>query len=373
MVPKGKEEKAKGLFSPAAIRGSTKYGGAGKCSETLFTGLRLSEGSMKVLTEAGNHGLARSTWSTYSTAERMLAMCGKQRGIDMALPLSEGKLLEFIGWLIEVRKLKAGTINSYISGMRQLHLLRGMDPPMLRTNLVKFVLKGKKNMDDIKDRATPAVKRLPMTMPMMRLLKEVTRIWDATIMEKLLMWTVATLAFHGAFRIHELLCKTETEYDPDFALLTGDVKIRPGRGETEDRFLEVKLKCPKESKTGKAVVLEVYETKGTLCPVKAFERWECRTVTKAGLPLFRDESGTPLTGARMNRWLKERLKEHVDYRKGKFTSHSFRIGLATTMGTEGFSAADIKEAGRWSSNAYELYMKLPRVKRASVAKAIGKL
>lgn len=373
MVTRQKGGRIEEAFSPVAVKGSTKYGGAGKCSGSLFTGFKLSEGTMKVLTEAGNHGLAKSTWSTYNTAERMLAMCSKQRSTDMALPLSEEKLLEFIGWLIEVRKLKSGTINSYISGMRQLHLLRGMEPPTLRTNLVKFLLRGKKHMDDIKDRQSNSVKRLPMTMTMMRLLKEETRAWDATIMEKLLMWAVATLAFHGAFRIHELLCRTEAEFDPDFALLTGDVKIKPGQGDTADRFLEVKLKCPKESKTGKVVVLEVYETKGTLCPVKAFERWESRTVTKNGLPLFRDEHGTPVTGARMNRWLKNRLKGHVDYKTGKFTSHSFRIGLATTMGTEGFSAADIKEAGRWSSNAYELYMKLPRVKRASVAKAISKL
>ena len=360
-------------FSPLARKGSTKYGNSGKCSETLFSGFKLSEGTMKVLTEAGNHGLARSTWSTYNTAERMLALCSSQRKKAMTFPLSEENLLEFVGWLMEVRKLKAGTINSYLSGIRQLHILKGMEPPQLRTSLVKFVLKGRKNLDNLEERKNETVKRLPITMAVMRLLKEKIRAWEATIMTKLLMWTVATIAFHGAFRIHELLCRTETEFDPDFALLTGDIKIKPGRDNKDDRILEIKIKCPKESKAGKAVILEIYETKGSLCPVKAFDRWESRTTKCIGLPLFREESGSILTGAKMNRWLKGRLEGHVDYTKGKFTSHSFRIGLATTMGTEGFCEADIKEAGRWSSNAYELYMKLPRVKRSSVAKAISKL
>ena len=333
----------------------------------------LSEGTRKALIEAGNYGLARNTWSTYNTAERMLAMCGKHRNKPMELPLSNTDLREFIGWLMVVRKLKAGTIGSYLSGIRQLHILKGMEVPQTRTNLVKFVLKGKKNMENIANRTKPSARRLPITMNTLRLLKEKTRCWEAHIMQKLLMWAIATIAFHGAFRIHELLCRTETEFDPDFALLSEDVKLKKrGTGE-RGRYLEIKLKCPKESKTGKAVVLEVYETQGKLCPVKAFERWMTRTDIEAGLPLFRDEQGTPVTGARMNKWLKDRLEGHVDYSQGKFTAHSFRIGLATTLGTLAFTESDIKEAGRWSSNAYQLYMKLPQVKRAAVAKKIAEI
>ena len=357
-------------IDPIAKVGSSKYGNNGKCSRTLFEGLNISESTKEVLIEAGNHGLARSTWSTYNTAERMLATCSKQRQRRMELPLSKEDLLEFIGWLIEVRKLKAGSINSYLSGLRQLHILKGMEAPMLRTDLVKFVLKGKKNMENIVTRKGEVVARLPITMNTMRLLKEKTRSWEASIEDKLLMWTIATLAFHGAFRIHELLCRTETEFDPDFALLSEDVKVKQ---KGDGKVLEVKIKCPKESKTGKAVILEVYETKGKLCPVKAFERWTSVSSAARGLPLFRNKFGTPITGAKMNKWLRSRLEGHVNYSEGKFTSHSFRIGLATTLGTLGFSEADIKEAGRWSSNAYQLYMKLPQVKRAAVAKKIAEL
>lgn len=356
-----------------ARRGSTKYGPIGKCSGTLFKDFKLSAGSLAALTDAGDHGLAKSTWSTYNTAERLLAMCSKQRNKTMDLPLSEESLLEFVGWLLEVRKVKAGTVNSYLSGLRQLHILKGMDPPQIRSHLMKFVLKGRKNKDNIEERKTGLGKRLPMTMTMMRLLKESIRLWDVPISQKLLMWSVATMAFHGAFRIHELLCQIESEFDPDFALLTGDVKILPSRDDKMTRILEVKLKSPKENRSGKAVIIEIYETKGTLCPVKAFERWAAKVVHTTGLPLFRGDTGTPLTGAKLNRWLHGRLEGYVDFKKGTFTSHSFRIGLATTMATMGFNKDDIKEAGRWSSNAYKVYMKLPHVKRARIAKMIKDL
>jgi hypothetical protein len=356
-------------FTPASVKGS-KYGNKNRISDILFQGLNLSEGTKRVLAEAGEHGLASSTWSSYKTAERLLAMCQKDRNKSMCLPLGQESLLEFIGWLIEVRKLKTGSINSYLSGIRHLHILKGMDPPQLRSSMVKFLLKGKKNQDSIKSRESDEGKRLPMTMDMMRILKVKIRSWEVTIMQKLLMWAIATLAFHGAFRIHEILCKTETEFDPDFSLLTEDVKIV--QSELGD-VMVVTLKCPKESKAGKAVVIEVYETHGTLCPVKAFQRWKARTTTEGKLPLFRMEDGTPVTGGKMNKWLHDRLDGVVDYAKGKYTTHSFRIGLATTLGTLGFSDADVKEAGRWSSNAFELYMKLPRVRRAQVAKRIASL
>ena len=205
------------------------------------------------------------------------------------------------------------------------------------------------------------------------LLKETTKEWKEEMVTKLLMWAICTLAFHGAFRIHELLCKTETEYDPDFTLLAEDVKVRCNGNKSGEKFLEVKLKCPKESTTGKATIVEVYESKGTLCPVKAFERWAARTNLDRGYPLFRDSTGVPVTGSKLNKWMRNRLGKHIDYKKGKFSSHSFRSGLATTMGAKGFSEDDIKEAGRWSSSAYEIYVKLPRRKREGVAKKIGKL
>jgi hypothetical protein len=139
------------------------------------------------------------------------------------------------------------------------------------------------------------------------------------------------------------------------------------------RRIEIKLKCPKENRSGKEVTVDIFESGGTLCPVKAFTRWQNRIKPEDELPIFRDDKGIPVMGRKMNSWLKKLLEKHVDYDKARFTSHSFRIGLATTLGTLGFSTDDIKEAGRWSSNAYQVYMRLPRQQRLAVAEKISKL
>ena len=41
------------------------------------------------------------------------------------------------------------------------------------------------------------------------------------------------------------------------------------------------------------------------------------------------------------------------------------------MGKMGYTDAEIKAVGRWSSNAFETYMKLPRTKRSKMARDIG--
>jgi len=354
-------------FTPIATPGSSKYGNRNKCVNRLLSNFDISDSAKAVLEAAGDFSLARSTWNTYETAERMILRCSKDIGRKIEYPMSDSDILEFVGWLLNKRKVKAKTVDSYLAGVRQLHILRGMEPPKFRTELVKFILRGQQHKDNIADRQKTG--RLPMTIQVMKLLKNAIAEWEVKAERKMLVWAIATLAFHGGFRIHELLSKQECSYDPDFTLLTEDVLLSKSNSE-QTEVMTVRLKCPKEDRTGKPVFVEVYETGGQLCPVKAFKKWQKKTTCQRGLPLFRDETGTPFTGARLNKALKERLQCYISY-DGSFTSHSFRIGLASTLAQQGLADSEVAEAGRWSSRAYELYMKLPRVKRAGAARSIA--
>ena len=99
-------------------------------------------------------------------------------------------------------------------------------------------------------------------------------------------------------------------------LLTEDVIIKKERKEGGEKFLEVKLKCSKENKTGKAVLIEVYESGGTLCPVKAFGRWKTKTTSESGLPAFRETDGTPLTGQNLTNGSKTDWRSTLTTGKG---------------------------------------------------------
>jgi integrase len=324
------------------------------------------------LAKIGSFGLAKSTWSSYRTAERQLLKCQSERKVDMRLPLTQEKTLIFIDWLINERKVKAATVNSYLSGVRQLHIERGIEQPEVRKAMINLVVKGKQNMDSIEARRKEVPGRLPVTLTIMRLLKACIRTWTASIDEKLLIWAVSTSAFHGSFRIHEILCKKETEFDPDFTLLWKDVTLTKCKEMTEDRErLSFNIKCPKEAKTGKSVVVDLFETKGETCPVRAFKKWMDKAERDKDKPVFMNKGKKPLTGRKLNSIIRNLLEKHIDYSKGKVSSHSFRAGMASLLAEKGFEEEEIKVAGRWNSRAFECYTKLPRTRREEISRKLG--
>ena len=203
-----------GKTEPVVRRGTTKYGPGGGCSASALAATGLPPDVRKSLSAVINHGLAQSTWSTYDTAERMWRKCEKETAKKLELPWTNTETLTFLNWLICVRKVSAATASSYLAGMRKIHTLRGLEEPQLRKGLVGQVLKGKKNMEAIGKRNNVNKGRLPVTLTMMKLIKEVLRTGNLPTERMLLTWAVCTLAFHGSFRIHEILARNETFFRP---------------------------------------------------------------------------------------------------------------------------------------------------------------
>ena len=196
----------------------------------------LSGPEQQQLRELYSFGLAKETWSSYRTAERMLLRCCREKNQKLELPLREETILVFIHWLAFNRNVKAATINTYLSGIRQLHVEKGASTDGLRTEKVNMVLKGLLNKNNVEKRRGRVGSRLPITKDILELLKQRISESDFCGRDQRMVWTVCTVLFHGAFRIHELLCRRKEVFDPDFTLLDGD--IRPVEG-VEGRSLQV--------------------------------------------------------------------------------------------------------------------------------------
>ena len=150
----------------------------------------------------------------------MLKKCERDIGVELCFPLNENKILCFTGWCIE-RGLKGGTIKSYISGLKSFHISKGFGAVELLSPLVKQVISGRVNMPE----NSAKLKRLPCTIPILKLIKAKLRLsaWSAGV--QLLVWAVCSLAFYGAFRCGELLSKSAQQYDKRFTLLKKDISI----------------------------------------------------------------------------------------------------------------------------------------------------
>ena len=130
-----------------------------------------------------NFGLSSNTWATYQTTINHLDTCSKDTGADISLPFNVSKTLEFVGWM-EARGLKSRTMSAYLSGLRMYHISLGYDEPSLRVPIVKLILKGQDNWDRVQAKLKGKEGRLPVTINMMKLLKNELRKAEWPVPEK---------------------------------------------------------------------------------------------------------------------------------------------------------------------------------------------
>ena len=270
-------------------------------------------------------------------------------------------VLAFIGWLITTRKVGAQTIEKYLSGLRIVHLKRGILPGNLRPDLVKAIVRG-----HAQTHSKARIPRLPMTLPVMKLLKNLLTNSKMGMGKKRQLWAIACIAFHGSFRIHELLSRSESSFDPTTTLLGADIRLVNTKvsGEME-KILIIHLKCPKEDKLRLGVNIEFFSTGTLTCPIAAWTKWQQWTSLRLSptKPVFRQENGKCMTGNLFNKELKGLLGRHVNYDEKRYLSHSFRSGFASMMAAAGYSDEVIMRQGRWHSKAFLLYCKTGRSSR----------
>ncbi len=82
-------------------------------------------------------------------------------------------------------------------------------------------------------------------------------------------------------------------------------------------------------------------------------------------PLFLDDSNKPVTRFWFQKHLKSVLQQS-GIPADNYSSHSFRIGAATSAAQKGLSKYQIQALGRWSSDAFKSYI---RTNRSHIKKA----
>lgn len=323
----------------------------------------------------GNFSIAKSTWSTYTTAENHVVACNREMNINLSFPFSVGNVLTYIAWLVDRRKVRGKTVQVYLSGLRMAHLRRGCYNSNLRPDIVSQMVTGIRQRDLLVDKLNGKTGRAAVTVHLMRVIRSRLRRSAWPLWKKRLVWLVCAFAFNGSFRVHELLSRRPDEFDPTSTLLGVDVKFGSSMVDgVVVRSAKIHLKAPKEVRLKQGIFVDLFPTGSFLCPVEALTKYlgdPCSPILE-DRPFFRDLGGRGYTGKSFNTDLKELLVGQVDYSLGAITSHSFRAGLATEMARVGYSDADIMAVGRWHSSAYLHYIKSDRVKRMRIGQQLAK-
>ena len=303
-------------------------------------------------------GVRSSTARTYNSAQkRYLNFCSK---FDLLpLPADEDQLLLYVAFLHQ-EGLKAATVRVYLAAVRSLHIEEGHGNPLDNNQRLIRALRA---LDITGDKPN---QKLPITLDILQLLyHQVPRTYDGCVL-----WAAMTVGFFGCLRASEF-CSSSPAFNPETDLCVGDVKFIT----TEDvphMCMTVKHSKTDVRNKGFTVVLGCSSSSVcAYCSVQAMFRMkqhQGQHVTPQH-PLFQLSSGLVLTKAVFVAHTRQYLS-NMGLDAKAYSGHSFRAGSATSAAIAGLADWEIQVLGRWTSTAYQRYIRTPKATLVTFAQRL---
>ena len=215
-----------------------------------------------------------------------------------------------------------------------------------------------------KAKTTPSCPRLPITVEIMAKIKKVLH-GTHKEHDSIMLWAACCLPFFGFLCCGEFTVPTQAAYAPEEHLSLPDIAID---NRLSPSVVQVKIKQSKTDPFHQGMQLYLGKTDEDICPITGILPYLAIRGAKPG-PLFVLEDGTYLTRQRFAALLLSTLLQ-AGISDRCYTTHSFRIGAATTAKDSGISDVHIKILGRWKSNAYQLYVRTPKDQLAKLSKQL---
>lgn len=292
-----------------------------------------------------SQGLASSTHRVYTSAQRRFReFCIQDNQIKpdgSFLPASQETLIRFCSHLAD--SLHHTSIKVYLSGVRALHIEQGYPSPLVDCLQLQRVLRGIKRCQ-----GTRQVKRCPITDKLMRVIYHSL---DLSTYNHVMLWAACCMGFFGFLRAGEFT--VNSNFDPDCHLATQDLQVDSMVNPTS---IKVHIKSSKTDPFRQGCYIYIGKGKPGLCPITAIISYLKLRGPSTG-PLFINMDGSPLTRHTLSSTIQSILQAAGI--PGQFSGHSFRIGAATTAAGRGVQDHLIKTLGRWSSDAYQRYIRTP--------------
>lgn len=286
--------------------------------------------------------VTNATRSIYKQAvDKYSSFVGNSRNL---FPISVSNMAKFIAKLY-LSNYKASTISTLIAGLSYCHSLSNLPNPANHI-LIKKLLKGASKLTK-----SPDV-RLPISREILKqMIESINRIYTSTYEIKLYS-AVLSLAFHALLRVGEY---TKTGTKDQHTLLRHHVHLLYKR-----RVLsELQLTIPHYKHSARPVTLSIQATRySTICPVMNMQRYLQVRTSKSSNCLFVNAEGKPISSYTFSSVFRTCI-EDLGLDGKVYKPHSLRIGGASLAHQLNFSDAQIESLGRWHSNSYKRYIRIP--------------
>ena len=169
------------------------------------------------------------------------------------------------------------------------------------------------------------------------------------------------LGYFGFLRVAEFTVPNLVSFSPAIDLSVADVAVDSLQSPT---CLRVRIKASKTDRFRQGCHIHIGLGRAPPCAVHALLAYLAIRGNVPG-PLFLLASGQPLSRSILTDWLRQ-IFSTVGI-EGNFPSHSFRIEAATVAARNGIPDHLIQARGRWTSNAYQLYIRTPSEALAGIS------
>jgi hypothetical protein len=261
-----------------------------------------------------------------------------------SLPITPATLALFIAYLFE-RGYAASTVNTYTSALGYSHKLSGLSDPT-RVFYIIQMLKGYGKT------GTRLDSRLPITLPILRSLIEVAPRTTGSHYQIHQFQAMCALAFFAFLRIGEITTHTRGGCEP--LQMHQLAYIRDSSNQVDG--IQLTFTNFKHSYNERPFILTI-KRQPSCCPIELLLDYLALRGTRQGA-LFLTQQGTAVS----REAFAGRLSEAINLcglDPSRYKGHSFRIGAASYAAVQGMSDSQIRILGRWKSNAFHKYIRVP--------------
>ena len=247
-------------------------------------------------------------------------------------------------------------VKVHLAAIKHNSIIDGQNVPFRDFERLYLLMRGIKRAQG---RLHSVPKRLPITPHLLRIIN--TNLFNSSrrFEDKVMLWAAITTAFFGFLRVSEYTSARKTTFDPNSTLLFSDVRVR-----NDSVRLNIKTSKTDPFRQGVTVRLEANNT--VLCPVNALRLYLSLHPTKSG-PLFTFHNKTYLSRADLNHTLRDTSNGLAN-----ISSHSLRIGAASTAAAMGCPKYLIQSMGRWTSDCFRRYIRISDNTIRSTSRALAK-
>ena len=311
------------------------------------------------------NSVAPSTSRKYSShLQRYVEFCQKRN--LAAFPLHQQNLVLFASNLAKTSSYS--NIKGHLAAIKFMAEVHGFSSTKTFTyfHRLYLTLRGIKRTHGNKHKKP---KRNPITPNLLRTIHFNLHNSSMLYEDKLMMWAAMLTAFFGFLRISEYTSTYTRTFEPDLTLCYSDVKMLHSaqivRNSSKPIItgIELNIKSSKTDPFRMGVLVRLAENGTILCPVRALTEYMAVHPNKQG-PLFMSQSNKYLTRRDINKALKAYLN------LSNVSSHSFRIGAATTAAGAGHPRWLIQSLGRWTSDCFRSYIRIPNSTIANVSRSM---